>query len=112
MHYQLEQTTSDSIAMTMSDSSDNVIKESVSSTTLNDTVISTMVNHRMVTIDREADRVDFIVNEEVDMTLFSINAYVMFTFEIRAGNFIIVVSAMAMSAPGVDVNNMTNDERK
>ncbi|MBA6362560.1 efflux RND transporter periplasmic adaptor subunit [Colwellia sp. BRX8-4] len=122
MHYQLEQTTSDSndsIAMTMSDSNDNVIKESVSSATVNGTVISTMVNHRMVTIDREAivkwdreaDRVDFIVDEKVDMTLFSINAYVMFTFEIRAGNFIIV-SAMAMSAPGVDINNMTNDERK
>jgi len=63
-----------------------------------------MVAHRMVTVDREAieewgrgaDRVDFIVADNVDMTLFASNAYVMFTFEVREGSFIIV-SAMAMS---------------
>ena len=76
----------------------------VSSATVNGTVVSAMLDHRMVTIDREAiehwgreaDRVDFIVADNVDMTLFSIGAYVMFTFEIRAGNFIIV-SAMPMT---------------
>jgi len=85
----------DSITMNESDS--------VSSATVNGTVSSVMAAHRMVTIDREAivewDReaatVDFIVEEEVDMSLFFLNAYVMFTFEIRDGNFIIV-SAMAM----------------
>jgi Cu(I)/Ag(I) efflux system membrane fusion protein len=89
----------ESTEMDMGDDND-----SVSSATVNGTVVSVMVNHRMVTIDREAivewdrdaDRVDFIVDDNVDMDLFSTNAYVMFTFEIRESNFIIV-SAMAMS---------------
>ncbi len=45
---------------------------------------------------REAGRVDFMVADNVDMTLFSNNAYVMFTFEVQEGSFTIV-SAMAMS---------------
>ncbi|GAC19533.1 efflux RND transporter periplasmic adaptor subunit [Paraglaciecola arctica] len=89
---------------TQMDMSEN--NDSVSSATVNGTVVSAMVDHRMVTIDREAilkwgreaDRVDFIVEENVDMALFSNAAYVMFTFEIRDGNFIIV-SAMAMDMP-------------
>jgi Cu(I)/Ag(I) efflux system membrane fusion protein len=75
----------------------------ISSATVNGTVVSSMVEHRMVTIDREAivewqreaEQVNFIVAENVNMSLFSEGTYVMFTFEIREGNFIIV-SAMAM----------------
>ena len=75
----------------------------LSSATVNGTVRSVMPAHRMVTIDREAiekwdraaDTVDFIVSELVDMSLFTINAYLMFTFEIQNGEFIIV-SAMPM----------------
>ncbi len=76
----------------------------VSSATVHGTVISTMTDHRMVTIEREAIEkwnrdaatVDFIVSESVDMTLFTVNAYLMFTFEIQDGEFVIV-SAMAMN---------------
>lgn len=90
-------------------SSDTISSTSVSSATVNGTVISAMFDHRMVTIDREAivkwgreaDRVDFIVDDSVDMSLFSADAYVMFTFEIREGNFLIV-SAMAMEMPKTD----------
>ena len=75
----------------------------VSSATVNGTVTSVMTDHRMVTIDREAIEkwgrepatVDFIVAESVDMSLFTADAYLMFTFEIQDGEFIIV-SAMAM----------------
>ena len=94
-------------------------KDSVSSATVNGTVVSVMVDHRMVTIDREAilkwgreaERVDFIVDENVDMALFSNAAYVMFTFEIRDGNFIIV-SAMAMDMPKTEpaMQDAANDK--
>ena len=93
-----------SSTMDMSDdSANNKNKNEISSATVNGTVVSVMTAHRMVTIDREAiiewDReaatVDFIVEADVDMSLFFQDAYVMFTFEIREGNFIIV-SAMAM----------------
>ncbi|KGJ90879.1 efflux RND transporter periplasmic adaptor subunit [Colwellia psychrerythraea] len=75
----------------------------VSRATVNGTVTSVMTDHRMVTIDREAiekwDRaaatVDFTVSDFVDMTLFAVDAYLMFTFEIQDGEFIIV-SAMPM----------------
>ncbi|MBU2871871.1 efflux RND transporter periplasmic adaptor subunit [Colwellia sp. E2M01] len=68
------------------------------------TVISVMPAHSMVTIDREAIEkwnrepatVDFIVSETVDMSLFTVDAYLMFTFEIRDGNFVIV-NAMPMT---------------
>ena len=79
------------------------MSDSVPTATVNGTVVSAMVDHRMVTIDREAivkwgreaQTVDFIVDDSVDMALFTVGAYVMFTFEIRDGNFIIV-SGMAM----------------
>ena len=82
------------------------MKKAPASTTVNGTVKSVMAAHRMVNIDREAivdwDRpaanVDFIVSENVDMSLFAEGAYVMFTFEIQEGDFVIV-SAMAMAAP-------------
>ncbi|HCM47494.1 MAG TPA: efflux RND transporter periplasmic adaptor subunit [Colwellia sp.] len=76
----------------------------IASATVHGTVTSVMTDHRMVTIDREAivkwDReaatIDFIVADSVDMTLFTLDAYLMFTFEIQAGEFIIV-SAMTMT---------------
>lgn len=84
----------------------NMEAEAVSSATVNGTVISAMPDHRMVTIDREAIEewgreaatVDFFVDDNVDMSLFTPDAYVMFTFEIRDGDFIIV-SAMEMTKP-------------
>jgi Cu(I)/Ag(I) efflux system membrane fusion protein len=104
----------ESTQMDMSEDND-----SVSSATVNGTVVSVMVDHRMVTIDREAilkwgrdaDRVDFIVEENVDMALFSKGAYVMFTFEIIDGNFIIV-SAMAMDTPKTEpaIKDAANDK--
>jgi len=82
--------------------SEEVVNEVVSAT-VHGTVTSVMTDHRMVTIDREAivkwDReaatVDFIVADSVDMTLFTVDAYLMFTFEIQDGEFVIV-SAMTM----------------
>ncbi|PKG77584.1 efflux RND transporter periplasmic adaptor subunit [Shewanella sp. Actino-trap-3] len=87
------------------------MKKQIPSAMVNGTVKSVMVAHRMVNVDREAivdwDRpaanVDYIVSEDVDMTLFTEGAYVMFTFEIREGDFVIV-SAMAMAAPEGSVN--------
>lgn len=103
--------------MDMSNNNDSTAADTVSSATVNGTVVNVMVDHRMVTIDREAivewgraaDRVDFIVDDNVDMTLFSNNAYVMFTFEIREGNFIIV-SAMTMPKPDAVMKNAANDK--
>lgn len=90
----------DMSSMKMSDKSNTA---TVSSATVNGTVVSVMSEHRMVTIDREAiekwgreaEQVDFTVADNVDMSLFSIDAYVMFIFEIHDDDFIIV-SAMAM----------------
>lgn len=102
--------------MDMSNMNDSAA-DTVSSATVNGTVVNVMLDHRMVTIDREAivewgraaDRVDFIVDDNVDMTLFSNNAYVMFTFEIREGNFIIV-SAMTMPKTDAVMKNSANDK--
>jgi len=77
--------------------------QDIPSATVNGTVVSSMREHRMVTIDREAiekwdreqEQVSFLVDENVDMSLFSTGAYVMFTFEIRKDDFVIV-SAMPM----------------
>ena len=76
----------------------------VSSATVNGTVVSVMSEHRMVTINREAiekwgreaAQVDFTVANNVDMSLFVKGNYVMFTFEVRDGEFVIV-SAMSMT---------------
>jgi len=83
---------------------EEIISE-VSSATVHGTVTSVMTDHRMVTINREAIKkwnreaatVDFIVADNVDMTLFSVDAYLMFTFEIQDGEFVIV-SAMTMTS--------------
>jgi Cu(I)/Ag(I) efflux system membrane fusion protein len=115
MHYYPDQEDSAQNESTEMDMSDN--NDRVSTATVNGTVVSAMVDHRMVTIDREAieewgreaDRVDFIVESNVDMNLFSNNAYVMFTFEVREDNFIIV-SAMAMSNTDSAHNDVTTDK--
>ena len=107
----------ESTSMDMNNDNDSFSSPEVSSATVNGTVVSSMLNHRMVTINREAiikwgreaDIVDFIVNESVDMDLFTIDAYVMFTFEVREGNFIIV-SAMVMSNTDSVKNDVTNDK--
>jgi Cu(I)/Ag(I) efflux system membrane fusion protein len=104
-------------SMKMSGSNSKVSSTSVSSATVNGTVVSAMLDHRMVTINREAiekwgraaNIVDFIVDEKVDMTLFSKHAYVMFTFDIRDDNFIIV-SAMAMTKADATLKNAANDQ--
>jgi Cu(I)/Ag(I) efflux system membrane fusion protein len=104
-------------SMKMSGSNSKVSSTSVSSATVNGTVVSAMLDHRMVTINREAiekwgraaNIVDFIVDEKVDMTLFSKHAYVMFTFDIRDNNFIIV-SAMTMTKPETTMKNVANDQ--
>ena len=83
----------------------NAELENIPSATVHGTVTSVMTDHRMVTIDRDAIEkwqrpaasVDFIVDSAVDMSLFSTGTYLMFTFEIREGNFIIV-NAMKMTA--------------
>jgi len=88
------------------DMTDKSKKATVSSATVNGTVVSVMSEHRMVTInreaiekwDREAEQVDFTVADNVDMSLFSTDAYVMFTFEIHDDDFVIV-SAMSMAKP-------------
>ncbi|NQZ23988.1 MAG: efflux RND transporter periplasmic adaptor subunit [Colwellia sp.] len=105
--------------MNMSDNNSTISSTKVSSATVNGTVVSVMVDHRMVTIDREAivawgreaDTVDFIVADNIDMSLFSKNAYVMFTFEVQESNFTIV-SAMAMSKTDstLPIQQAANDE--
>lgn len=103
MHHEPDQ--NESIERDINDS-----ENSVSSATVHGSVVSAMIEHKMVTIDREAipkwgreaARVDFIVADNVDMTLFSNEAYVMFTFEVRERNFVIV-SAMAMAKPETDL---------
>ena len=93
------------------------MKKDIPSTTVNGTVKSVMAAHRMVNIDREAivdwDRpaanVDFIVSEEVDMSLFTEGTYVMFTFEVQEGDFVIV-SAMKMATPEQSGNEQGGDQ--
>ncbi len=80
------------------------LTEQFPSAMVHGTVTSVMAEHRMVTIDREAitkwnreaASVDFIVADNVDMTLFTPDAYLMFTFIIRDGDFIII-NAMTMN---------------
>ncbi len=88
----------------------------IASATVNGTVVSVMTEQRIATIDREAiekwgrkaDTVDFIVEDNIDMNLFSPDAYVMFTFEIREGNFIIV-SAMLMPKLDTSSSELNNE---
>ena len=80
------------------------LTEQFPSAMVHGTVTSVMAEHRMVTIDREAitkwnreaASVDFIVADNVDIALFTPDAYLMFTFIIRDGDFIII-NAMTMN---------------
>jgi len=95
--------------MNMSDDMDESESSAVSAS-VTGSVNSVMVNHRMVNIsrgpiekwEREAAEVDFIVAENVDMSLFTQAAKLNFTFEIRDGEFLIVeatpVKAMTSEA--------------
>jgi len=75
----------------------------VSSASVNGIVNSVMVGHRMVNISRgpiekwgrEAADVDFIVAENVDMTLFAESTNLNFTFEIKDGEFLIIEAKLA-----------------
>jgi len=99
-----------------SDEATDESNSNVSSATVHGTVTSVMTDHRMVTIDREAIEkwnrapasVDFMVSDSVDMTLFTLDAYLMFTFEISDGEFIIV-SAMTMEK-GMSKATMTKGD--
>jgi len=93
------------------------MKKDIPSATVNGTVKSVMAAHRMVNVDREAiidwDRpaanVNYIVSENVDMSLFTEGAYVMFSFESRDGD-LVIVSAMAMKASEKTVNEQGEDQ--
>ncbi|PCI58819.1 MAG: efflux transporter periplasmic adaptor subunit [Gammaproteobacteria bacterium] len=104
MNHGAAETASNGNDMAGMDMSGDTSTQKIPSAMVNGTVISVMKDHRMVTIDRdaiakwdkEAARVDFIVDESVDMSLFTPDTYLMFTFEIRDGDFVIV-SSMPMS---------------
>jgi len=108
MNHEVNDHNGDSAKTNMANMTDlaKTAEVSIASATVNGTVTSVMFDHRMVTINREAiekwdrpaDIVDFIVAEEVDMSLFQLDAYLMFTFEIHQGTFVIV-SAMVMDMP-------------
>jgi len=93
----------------MSDMADNSEMDNsteVESAMVHGTVNSVMIAHRMVNIARDAiekwarpaDDVDFFVADDVELSLFTKGAYLMFTFEVRGDDFIIV-NAMTMSEP-------------
>ncbi|TWX70181.1 efflux RND transporter periplasmic adaptor subunit [Colwellia sp. C1TZA3] len=117
MHHEADQAEPSQDKPSEMDMSNSASVDTVSSATVNGTVVNVMAAHRMVTIDREAivkwdraaGRVDFMVDDNVDMALFSNNAYVMFTFEIREGIFIIV-SAMTMPKTDAVMKNTANDK--
>jgi Cu(I)/Ag(I) efflux system membrane fusion protein len=96
------------------DEGENESETEVSSATVNGTVTSVLTDNRIVTINREAIKkwnreaasVDFIVSKSVDMALFTDDAYLMFTFEIQQGEFVIV-NAMTMKK-GMS-NSMSDD---
>lgn len=91
--------TSDFMRMqTLTTNGDEAQADKVSSATVQGIVKGITVNHRMVTIEREAIKkwarsaatVDFIVAKNLDMSLFKLNAQLVFTFEVIDGEFIIV----------------------
>jgi Cu(I)/Ag(I) efflux system membrane fusion protein len=97
----------------------SVHNEAVSSASVHGTVTSVMPNHRMVTIDRQAIEkwnrpaasVDFIVDETVDMSVFTKGAQVMFTFEIHNGEFIIIGAIlMKTDKPHGAINDLTQGQ--
>ncbi len=74
------------------------INSDVSSATVTGTINSLMIDHGMINITREAIEkwnrpaatVDFITSDKVSLKDFSQGMQVKFTFEVRAGNFIII----------------------
>ena len=83
--------------------STTVSAETVASAMVHGTVVSVKPEQRQVTINREAiakwhreaATVTFTVNEAVDMSVFTKDAYLMFTFEVRPDDFVII-NAMVM----------------
>lgn len=83
--------------------SSTVSAETVPSAMVHGTVVSVKPEQRQVTINREAiakwhreaATVTFTVNEAVDMSVFTKDAYLMFTFEVRPDDFVII-NAMVM----------------
>jgi len=104
MHHASKTTANKKTTQSLLTEKENKPSQSVASATVNGTVKSVMPANRIVNIDREAinkwqrdaANVDFIVADNVDFSLFTKNAYLMFTFEVHDDNFVIV-SAMAMS---------------
>ena len=78
--------------------SETVPSETVPSATVHGTVVSVKPEQRQVTINREAiakwhreaATVAFTVNEAVDMSVFTKDAYLMFTFEVRPDDLVIL----------------------
>ena len=96
-------------------------KGHVATATVSGTVTRIMENQliedqRMVSIDREAidkwgreaANVDFIIADSIDMSLFSVGAYLMFTFEVNEDGFTIV-SAMPMDTAMPSVKKSMTD---
>ena len=83
--------------------STTVSAETAPSATVHGTVVSVKPEQRQVIINRkaitkwhrEAATVAFTVNEAVDMSVFTKDAYLMFTFEVRPDDFVII-NAMVM----------------
>jgi Cu(I)/Ag(I) efflux system membrane fusion protein len=86
------------IDINLLDGDSDAVSENVPSATVSGVVNSVMAGHRMVNIsrdaiekwDRPASTVDFILDKNVDISLLSAGMTIDFTFEIRAGEFIIV----------------------
>jgi Cu(I)/Ag(I) efflux system membrane fusion protein len=84
-------------------SSTTVSAETVPSAMVHGTVVSVKPEQRQVTINREAiakwhreeATVTFTVSEAINMSVFTIDAYLMFTFEVRPDEFVII-NAMVM----------------
>jgi Cu/Ag efflux protein CusF len=84
-------------------SSTTVSAETVPSAMVHGTVVSVKPEQRQVTIHREAiakwhreeATVTFTVSEAINMSVFTIDAYLMFTFEVRPDEFVII-NAMVM----------------
>ena len=98
----------------------SVHNEAVNSASVHGTVTSVMPSHRMVTIDRQAiekwnrpaTSVDFIVDEAVDMSVFTKGAQVMFTFEIHNDEFIIVGAIlMDTDKPHGVINDLIHNQK-
>jgi Cu(I)/Ag(I) efflux system membrane fusion protein len=83
--------------------STTVSAETVPSAMVHGTVVSVKPEQRQVTINREAiakwhreaATVTFTVHEAVDMSVFTQDAYLMFTFEVKPDD-LVILNAMVM----------------